>query len=114
VDTVSRVNPQAVIPHIDRHWGLLAQFDSALVSSADGMKVAWYQRDPDRFKKIMKRTSLLHARLSREWPELSRRYRAAMDELTAPETWRRTFAAAESGRAADSGDPAGSGEPGDR
>ncbi|MFB4317455.1 glycosyltransferase [Actinomadura sp. 21ATH] len=97
VDAGARANPQAVIPHIDRHWGVLSQFDSALVSSADGMKVAWYQRDPERFKKIMKRTSLLHARLSREWPELSRGYRAAMADLAAPETWRRTFGAAEPG-----------------
>ncbi|GLZ14636.1 glycosyl transferase [Actinomadura sp. NBRC 104425] len=97
VDAATRENPQTVIPHIDRHWGVLSKFDSALVSSADGTKVAWYQRDPDRFKRIMKRTSLLHARLTREWPELSRRYRAAMHDLAAPETWRRTFDAADAG-----------------
>ena len=97
MDAATRENPQTVIPHIDRHWGVLSKFDSALVSSADGTKVAWYQRDPDRFKRIMKRTSLLHARLTREWPELSRRYRAAMHDLAAPETWRRTFDAADAG-----------------
>ncbi|KAB2348069.1 glycosyltransferase family 2 protein [Actinomadura rudentiformis] len=91
VDTDARSNPQIVVPHIDRHWGLLSKFDSALVSSADGTKVAWYQRDPKRYKAIMKRTALLHAKLSREWPELSDRYRAAMDELASPEAWRRTF-----------------------
>ncbi|MFC9973729.1 glycosyltransferase [Spirillospora sp. NPDC127200] len=91
LDSAVRGNPQTVIPHIDRHWGVLTQFDSALVSSADGAKVAWYRRDPERFKEIMKRTSLLHARLSREWPELSRAYRAEQDALAAPETWRRTF-----------------------
>ncbi|WP_243713247.1 glycosyltransferase [Actinomadura sp. 6K520] len=94
VDAGARGNPQTVVPHIDRHWGLLAKFDSALVSSADGTRVAWYQRDPERFKQIMKRTSLLHTRLRREWPELSARYRSAMDELTSPEAWRQTFGTA--------------------
>ncbi|WP_231329663.1 glycosyltransferase [Actinomadura graeca] len=96
VDPAGRDNPQVVVPHIDRHWGLLSQVDSALVSSADGTKVAWYQRDPERFRSLLRRTSLLHARLSREWPELSRRYRDAMDELTSPEAWRATFDAAAS------------------
>ncbi|TDC81679.1 glycosyltransferase family 2 protein [Actinomadura sp. 7K507] len=91
VDAGARGNPQTVVPHIDRHWGLLAKFDSALVSSADGTRVAWYQRDPERFRQIMKRTSLLHTRLRREWPELSARYQSAMGELTSPEAWRQTF-----------------------
>lgn len=94
VDPAARGNPQLVVPHIDRHWSLLSQVDSALVSSADGTKVAWYQRDPERFKKLLARTSLLHARLGREWPELSRRYRAAMAEIASPEAWRATFEAA--------------------
>ncbi|WP_158079187.1 glycosyltransferase, partial [Actinomadura sp. CNU-125] len=93
VDPAAHGNPQTVIPHIDRHWGLLSKFDSALVSSADGTKVAWYQRDPERFKRILKRTSLLHARLSREWPQLSAQYRSSMDELASPDAWRRTFEA---------------------
>ncbi|WUH98108.1 glycosyltransferase [Spirillospora sp. NBC_00431] len=91
VDASALGNPQAVVPGIDRHWSLLSQLDSALVSSADGTKVAWYQRDPERFRALLKRTSMLHARLGREWPELSRRYRAAMAELASPEAWRATF-----------------------
>ncbi|MFI0410755.1 glycosyltransferase [Actinomadura sp. 3N508] len=109
VDAAALGNPQAVVPHIDRHWGLLSQLDSALVSSADGTKVAWYQRDPERFRTLLKRTSVLHARLSREWPELSRRYRAAMGEIASPEAWRATFDAstpAGSAGSAESGDGA--------
>ncbi|GAA0568090.1 glycosyltransferase [Actinomadura livida] len=111
VDPGARANPQAVVPHIDRHWSLLSQVDSALVSSADGTKVAWYQRDPERFRRILARTSLLHARLSREWPELSGRYRAAMAELAAPEAWRTTFqAAAGTGDTASTGDAGSTGD----
>ncbi|GAA4365028.1 glycosyltransferase [Actinomadura verrucosospora] len=102
VEPGSRGNPQAVVPHIDRHWSLLSQVDSALVSSADGTRVAWYQRDPERFRTLLRRTSLLHARLGREWPELSRRYRAAMADLASAEAWRATFDAA-GGGSADAG-----------
>jgi galactofuranosylgalactofuranosylrhamnosyl-N-acetylglucosaminyl-diphospho-decaprenol beta-1,5/1,6-galactofuranosyltransferase len=91
LDAAALRNPQAVVPHIDRHWSLLAQLDSALVSSADGTRVAWYQRDPERFRTLLRRTSTLHARLGREWPELSRRYRAAMADLASPQAWRATF-----------------------
>ncbi|MEV5570986.1 glycosyltransferase [Spirillospora sp. NPDC052269] len=93
LDAGAEGNPQIVVPHVDRHWGVLSKFDSALVSSADGTKVAWYRRDPDRFRRIMTRASALHARLGREWPDLAVQYRAALPELTAPETWRRTFEA---------------------
>lgn len=101
VDPRTQGNPQLVVPHIDRHWGLLSQVDSALVSSADGTKVAWYQRDPERFRRLLRRTTLLHARLSREWPELSRDYRAAMAELASPEAWRATFESAGADRTGD-------------
>ncbi|MEV0664778.1 glycosyltransferase [Actinomadura luteofluorescens] len=106
VEPGSRGNPQAVVPHIDRHWSLLSQVDSALVSSADGTRVAWYQRDPERFRTLLRRTSLLHARLGREWPELSRRYRAAMADLASAEAWRATFDAA---AGPDGGGPGGDG-----
>ncbi|TMQ93277.1 glycosyltransferase family 2 protein [Actinomadura soli] len=109
MDASALGNPQAVVPSIDRHWSLLSQFDSALVSSADGTKVAWYQRDPERFRALLKRTSVLHARLSREWPELSRRYRAAMAELASPDAWRATFDASAGTGPPGSGEPAGSG-----
>ncbi|MEU8798985.1 glycosyltransferase [Spirillospora sp. NPDC048819] len=109
VDAGAHANPQAVVPHIDRHWSLLSQVDSALVSSADGTKVAWYQRDPERFRRLLKRTSLLHARLSREWPELSGRYRAAMAELASPEAWHATFEAVGANSADAADGPAGGG-----
>jgi galactofuranosylgalactofuranosylrhamnosyl-N-acetylglucosaminyl-diphospho-decaprenol beta-1,5/1,6-galactofuranosyltransferase len=35
----------------------------------------------------------IHQRLYREWPELSRRYREALPEITSPERWSKTFAA---------------------
>ncbi|GAA2426760.1 glycosyltransferase [Actinomadura vinacea] len=93
VDAAAVRNPQALVPHIDLRWWKLSQFDSALVSAADGTGAAWYQRDPKRFRSLMQRTSALHGRLYKEWPRLTREYRSAMGELTSPERWRETFEA---------------------
>jgi galactofuranosylgalactofuranosylrhamnosyl-N-acetylglucosaminyl-diphospho-decaprenol beta-1,5/1,6-galactofuranosyltransferase len=94
VDSFSREHPEVTVPHVDQTWWLLSRYDSALVSSADGTKAAWYQRDPKRFRTLVQRNMALHARLAREWPELSRRYQAAIPELTSTERWRETFEAA--------------------
>ena len=72
---------RASSPTSTQRWWLLAQFDSALVSSADGMSAAWYKRDPRQFKDQMVRSAQLHARLYREWDSLAERYREALPEL---------------------------------
>lgn len=87
-------NPEAHIAASDAKWWRLAQFDSAVVSTTDGTSASWYKRDPERFKALLTRTISLHERLHREWPQLVRQYRAAMDELTGWEAWERTFAEA--------------------
>jgi galactofuranosylgalactofuranosylrhamnosyl-N-acetylglucosaminyl-diphospho-decaprenol beta-1,5/1,6-galactofuranosyltransferase len=84
-------HPEAVVPHVDQTWWLLTKFNSALVSSADGTKVAWYQRDPQRFWSLMRRASALHARLGKDWASLSERYKEALPALTSQEEWRETF-----------------------
>jgi galactofuranosylgalactofuranosylrhamnosyl-N-acetylglucosaminyl-diphospho-decaprenol beta-1,5/1,6-galactofuranosyltransferase len=94
VDSFSREHPEVTVPHVDQTWWLLSRFDSALVSSADGTKASWYQRDPKRFRTLVQRNMALHARLAREWPELSRRYKEALPELASLERWRETFDAA--------------------
>ncbi len=57
----------------------------------DGSSVALYQRDPDRYKDLLKRTVDIHLRLHREWPRLAAEYRAALAEVTSPEQWEKTF-----------------------
>jgi galactofuranosylgalactofuranosylrhamnosyl-N-acetylglucosaminyl-diphospho-decaprenol beta-1,5/1,6-galactofuranosyltransferase len=91
VRALSSTHPEGIIPHVDQRWWRLAQFDSAIVSSADGMTAAWYQRDPQQFRDQMARSAHLHARLYREWPTLAARYRESLPELTSPETWKQTF-----------------------
>jgi galactofuranosylgalactofuranosylrhamnosyl-N-acetylglucosaminyl-diphospho-decaprenol beta-1,5/1,6-galactofuranosyltransferase len=91
VDEFAKRHPQISVPHVDQRWWLLAQFDSALVSSADGTHLSWYRRDPARFRSLARRATALHARLLREWPTLSAEYRAALPGLVAQETWAETF-----------------------
>jgi galactofuranosylgalactofuranosylrhamnosyl-N-acetylglucosaminyl-diphospho-decaprenol beta-1,5/1,6-galactofuranosyltransferase len=91
VRDLARTHPEANIPHIDLKWWLLSQFDSALVSSADGTAASWYRRRPELFRSLLMRSVTLHARLAREWPTLAAAYKEALPELTAPTTWRGTF-----------------------
>jgi galactofuranosylgalactofuranosylrhamnosyl-N-acetylglucosaminyl-diphospho-decaprenol beta-1,5/1,6-galactofuranosyltransferase len=91
VRALASEHPEGIIPHVDQRWWRLAQFDSAVVSSADGMSAAWYQRNPREFREQMARSAHLHARLYREWPALAARYREALPELASPDTWKQTF-----------------------
>ena len=75
----------------DAYWWRLPLFDSALVSAADGSGKNIYTRDRRKYRRMLFDTVALHARLRRRWPELSRRYRDAMGELTSLESWRKTF-----------------------
>ncbi len=83
--------PEVNVPHVDLKWWKLMQFDSALVSSADGTSASWYKRDPKLAKDLMQRSVAIHARLAKEWPRLAEEYRKALPELVSPETWQDTF-----------------------
>jgi galactofuranosylgalactofuranosylrhamnosyl-N-acetylglucosaminyl-diphospho-decaprenol beta-1,5/1,6-galactofuranosyltransferase len=91
----AKSNPQAALPHVDQQWWRLAQFDSVLVSSADGSGAAWLRRDPERFRSIMRRSTVLHARLARQWEQLAATYKAAVPTISSPESWAKTFAQSE-------------------
>jgi galactofuranosylgalactofuranosylrhamnosyl-N-acetylglucosaminyl-diphospho-decaprenol beta-1,5/1,6-galactofuranosyltransferase len=52
---------------------------------------SWYHRDPAKFADLMKRTVEIHQRLYREWPELAKHYRKALDDIVSEEQWARTF-----------------------
>ena len=85
VRELSREYPEANVAHLDLKWWLLAQYDSALVSSADGTSASWYKRDPDQVRDLAKRSLALHARLAKEWPALSKQYKDALPDLVSPE-----------------------------
>ncbi len=84
-------NPQTAIAHQDARWWRLSQYDSALVSNAEGTQVSWYKRDPQRVRDMLAAAARTHAELFRRWPELQQEYRDAAKELTSFEAWARTF-----------------------
>jgi len=87
----SEKNPEVRVPAMDSRWRLLSQFDSAVVSTADGSGAAWYKRDRKRFTDIMRRSALLHERMAVNWDELAELYRDAAPELTDPKSWMPTW-----------------------
>jgi galactofuranosylgalactofuranosylrhamnosyl-N-acetylglucosaminyl-diphospho-decaprenol beta-1,5/1,6-galactofuranosyltransferase len=91
VRELSQEHPETSITHGDSRWFLLSQFDSALVSSADGTATSWYKRHPDQYRELLARSSTLHARLYKEWPDLVEKYRSALADLTSPKAWHETF-----------------------
>jgi galactofuranosylgalactofuranosylrhamnosyl-N-acetylglucosaminyl-diphospho-decaprenol beta-1,5/1,6-galactofuranosyltransferase len=90
---LSRTNPEAEVPAMDAKWYRLARFDSAIVSMPDGTSAALYQRDPELFRDLLRRTIEIHERLYRDWPRLSQLYRDPLGEVTSPQRWEKTFAA---------------------
>ena len=89
---LSRRFPEAEIPAMDAQWFKLTRYDSAVVSMNDGTSAALYQRDPERFRELLRRTVEIHERLRREWPRLAELYRDQLDDVTSPERWEKTFA----------------------
>ncbi|HYG93745.1 MAG TPA: glycosyltransferase [Nocardioides sp.] len=88
---LSQEFPEGIVPHVDHRWFRLGHFDSAIVSSADGVSASWYRRQPEEFRAQMSRSLKMHARLFKEWDELAERWRTALPELTSPEKWKSTF-----------------------
>jgi galactofuranosylgalactofuranosylrhamnosyl-N-acetylglucosaminyl-diphospho-decaprenol beta-1,5/1,6-galactofuranosyltransferase len=87
----SAERPQATVAHQDNRWWRMAQYDSAVVSNAEGTGASWYRRDPKQLRKMLAESARLHAELLKDWPALSKKYKAAMNDLTSIESWRKTF-----------------------
>ena len=91
VGELAHEHPQAVVPYQDAEWWRLSNVDGALVSAADGTNTAWYQRDPEQFRRLFERSLKMHSELLREWPRLRELYRAEVGTFTSPDEWRKTF-----------------------
>ncbi len=91
VDESAQQQPQASIPHYNSKFWVLSQYDSALVSKADGTGAAWYKRDPKTFRARPGPGAPLRVGL-RAVPRLGELpYRARARELTSLESWAHTF-----------------------
>jgi galactofuranosylgalactofuranosylrhamnosyl-N-acetylglucosaminyl-diphospho-decaprenol beta-1,5/1,6-galactofuranosyltransferase len=84
-------HPEVEFAKGDAHWWRVPQFDSALVSAADGSGKNVYTRDRGRYRKLLTDSVLLHRRLRREWPALVKQYRAEAARLSSQSAWKSTF-----------------------
>ena len=83
--------PQTNIAHQDNRWWRIAQFDSAIVSNAEGTGASWYKRDPKRVREMLAESGCLHAALLKDWHSLSKQYKKSLPDLTSFDTWKKIF-----------------------
>ena len=76
---------------MDAKWYRLARYDSAVVSMNDGTSAALYSATRRSSASWPRRRPSSTQRLTREWPRLAEEYRAALHDVTSPETWEETF-----------------------
>jgi galactofuranosylgalactofuranosylrhamnosyl-N-acetylglucosaminyl-diphospho-decaprenol beta-1,5/1,6-galactofuranosyltransferase len=88
-------HPEAEVQAMDAKWFRLARYDAAVVSMPDGTSAALYQRDPARYRELLRRTVDIHQRFLREWPRLAQQYRDALGDITSPASWEGTFKSTE-------------------
>ena len=88
----SKSHPERIIPAPDISWWRFSDIDSALVTSPDGIGVAWYQRDRALMRRFLFKSLMIHFKLWRKFPTLSEKYRDGLDGITSPEAWDRIFA----------------------
>ncbi|KRF04282.1 glycosyl transferase [Arthrobacter sp. Soil782] len=93
VDSSSKQRPQAFIAHQDNKWWRMSQYDSAVVSNAEGTGASWYQRDPRKLRALLAEAARLNAEILREWPRLRALYRKELADITSFEAWKSTFEA---------------------
>jgi galactofuranosylgalactofuranosylrhamnosyl-N-acetylglucosaminyl-diphospho-decaprenol beta-1,5/1,6-galactofuranosyltransferase len=91
VSETSRTHPETIVAHQDNKWWRVSQFDSALVSNAEGTAVSWYKRDPRRVRSLLAESIKVYGEVLRKWPDLKQEYRGAVAEITSMEAWKKTF-----------------------
>ncbi|MDQ0743784.1 galactofuranosylgalactofuranosylrhamnosyl-N-acetylglucosaminyl-diphospho-decaprenol beta-1,5/1,6-galactofuranosyltransferase [Clavibacter sp. B3I6] len=83
--------PEAHLAFEDARWWVVPEFDSVLVSNAEGSAALLHRRDPAMFRRMLWTSVVLRWRILSRWPQLKAAYRAALPTITSPEAWARTF-----------------------
>ena len=91
VSDTSKAHPETIVAHQDNKWWRVSQFDSALVSNAEGSAVSWYKRDPRRVRALLAESVKVYGEVLRRWPALKQEYRGALAEITSMDAWKQTF-----------------------
>lgn len=90
-DPANVTQPEVEFGKDDAHWWRVSGFDSALVSTADGSGKNIYTRDRATYRRLLRESLRLHARLRTQWPRLQQQYQDALPELVSADAWRTTF-----------------------
>lgn len=91
VSEASMERPEARVAHVDNKWWRMSQYDSAVVTNADGTAASWYHRDPQKLRALLAEGLRLNAVVLRDWQKLSEEYRQALPRITSLEAWKETF-----------------------
>ncbi len=91
VSETSKTRPQAYVAHQDNKWWRMSQYDSAVVTNAEGTGASWYKRDPKKLRELLAESFRLNSEILRSWPQLSARYKAHVASITSFEAWKETF-----------------------
>nr|WP_206697533.1 glycosyltransferase [Microbacterium aquimaris] len=79
------------LPRTANAWWVLTAYDSAVVATGDGGGTTRYVRDRRAHRHLLVESVRLHRQMRREWPALSRAYRASLTSLTSPTSWAAAF-----------------------
>lgn len=83
--------PQGHLAYQDARWFEVPNWDSVLISRAEGSGATWHVRDPRKFRKLLWDAIRLNLRYRRDWDRLAREYREALSTITSIDAWRTTL-----------------------
>ena len=87
----SKDRPEASVSHANSKYFVLSQYDSALVTKADGSGAAWYRRDPKQLRSLLARSAAARTALTMNWDKLRKQYREALTDVVSLDAWEKTF-----------------------
>ncbi|WP_460567484.1 glycosyltransferase [Humibacter soli] len=83
--------PHGHLTYQDARWFEVPNWDSVLISNAEGSGVTWHIRNPKKFRMLLRDSIRLNLRYRREWDRLRAQYREALPEITSIDAWRATI-----------------------
>lgn len=89
--TTDTSKPHGHLAYQDARWFEVPNWDSVLISRAEGSGATWHVRDPRKFRKLLRDAIRLNLRYRKEWDNLARQYREALPQITSVGTWRATL-----------------------
>jgi galactofuranosylgalactofuranosylrhamnosyl-N-acetylglucosaminyl-diphospho-decaprenol beta-1,5/1,6-galactofuranosyltransferase len=91
VKPAAQRSPEAHLAFADARWWVVPNYDSVLVSNAEGSAALLHRRDPATFRRMLVTSIVLRARILARWPQLRAAYRAALPRITSEKEWAKSF-----------------------